>query len=58
MAYGRDPEFEFVEKMGDDEVIKIMRERGEMGPRVRIRDGGKEQEALKNPVRERGSGKL
>lgn len=31
IAYGRDPEFSFVDRVGDEDMIKILLDKGEMG---------------------------
>ncbi|KAK6335954.1 hypothetical protein TWF730_003329 [Orbilia blumenaviensis] len=42
VAFGKNPDFEYVEKMGDDEVIELLQKQGKLGPRVKgvIEDTG------------------
>ncbi|EPS38531.1 hypothetical protein H072_7676 [Dactylellina haptotyla CBS 200.50] len=34
VAFGANPDFEFVDKMGDDEVIDLLNKQGKLGPRI------------------------
>ncbi|EWC46017.1 hypothetical protein DRE_04810 [Drechslerella stenobrocha 248] len=59
VAFGLDPDFEFVDKMGDDEVIALMIKQNKLGPRPKgvVEDSGRGGEAT--TVHRKGeSGKL
>ncbi|KAK6505643.1 hypothetical protein TWF481_007534 [Arthrobotrys musiformis] len=60
VAFGKNPDFEYVDKMGDDEVIKILRKEGKLGPRIKgvIEDNGGGTRVSNGEGRKAESGKL
>ncbi|KAF3919559.1 hypothetical protein ABW20_dc0102495 [Dactylellina cionopaga] len=60
VAFGQNPDFEFVDKMGDDDVIAHLFKEGKLGPRVSgaIEDNGRGGEIGKVDTRKVESGKL
>ncbi|KAF3928204.1 hypothetical protein AA313_de0206551 [Arthrobotrys entomopaga] len=59
VAFGKDPDFAFTDKMGDDEVIDILQKQGKLGPRLPgvVEDSGRGGN-LKSENKKAESGKL
>ncbi|KAK6504253.1 hypothetical protein TWF506_002457 [Arthrobotrys conoides] len=60
VAYGKNPDFEYVEKMGDDQVIELLQKEGKLGPRVKgvIEDTGVGTRVSNGEGKKAESGKL
>lgn len=60
VAFGKNPDFEYVDKMGDDEVIQLLQKEGKLGPRVKgvIEDTGVGTRVSNREGRKAESGKL
>ncbi|KAF3909088.1 hypothetical protein ABW21_db0204193 [Orbilia brochopaga] len=60
VAFGQNPDFEYVDKMGDDDVIAIMMSQGKLGPRIKgvIEDSGRGGDVGKVNSRKGEAGKL
>ncbi|KAK6336304.1 hypothetical protein TWF696_001866 [Orbilia brochopaga] len=60
VAFGQNPDFEYVDKMGDDDVIAIMMRQGKLGPRIKgvIEDSGRGGDMGRVDSRKGETGKL
>ncbi|KAF3940998.1 hypothetical protein ABW19_dt0209830 [Dactylella cylindrospora] len=60
VAFGKNPDFEFVDKMGDDDVITMLMKQEKLGPRHKgtVEDNGRGGDNLKIDTRKGGNGKL
>ncbi|KAJ6257652.1 hypothetical protein Dda_7439 [Drechslerella dactyloides] len=60
VAFGQNPDFEYVDKMGDDDVIAILQGQGKLGPRIKgvIEDSGRGGDIGRVDTRKAEGGKL